>query len=109
MQKLWQNDVQISRKLDDLLHNFEEEVLANSQKLSLERKQIFENSKNLLMIAFLVALGIIVISSIVIINDFVNSQRYRRRLEAANRKSHLYGEPRLAYAIELHCRLFRIA
>ena len=87
MQKLWQNDVQISRKLDDLLHNFEEEVLANSQKLSLERKQIFENSKNLLMIAFLVALGIIVISSIVIINDFVNSQRYRRRLEAANRKS----------------------
>ena len=87
MQKLWQNDVQISRKLDDLLHNFEEEVLANSQKLSLERKQIFENSKNLLMIAFLVALGIIVISSIVIINDFVNSQHYRRRLEAANRKS----------------------
>lgn len=87
MQKLWQNDVQISRKLDDLLHNFEEEVLANSQKLSLERKQIFENSKNLLMIAFLVALGIIVISSIVIINDFLNSQRYRRRLEAANRKS----------------------
>ena len=87
MQKLWQNDIQISRKLDDLLHNFEEEVLANSQKLSLERKQIFENSKNLLMIAFLVALGIIVISSIVIINDFVNSQRYRRRLEAANRKS----------------------
>ena len=87
MQKLWQNDVQISRKLDDLLHNFEEEVLANSQKLSLERKQIFENSKNLLMIAFLVALGIIVISSIVIINDFVNSQRYRRRLETANRKS----------------------
>lgn len=87
MQKLWQNDVQISRKLDDLLHNFEEEVLANSQKLSLERKQIFENSKNLLMIAFLVALGIIVISSIVIINDFVNSQRYRRRLEASNRKS----------------------
>ena len=87
MQKLWQNDVQISRKLDDLLHNFEEEVLANSQRLSLERKQIFENSKNLLMIAFLVALGIIVISSIVIINDFVTSQRYRRRLEAANRKS----------------------
>jgi len=87
MRKLWQNDVQISRKLDDLLHNFEEEVLANSQKLSLERKQIFENSKNLLMISFLVALGIIVISSIVIINDFVTSQRYRRRLEAANRKS----------------------
>ena len=27
MQKLWQNDIQISRKLDDLLHNFEEEVL----------------------------------------------------------------------------------
>ena len=87
MRKLWQNDVQISRKLDDLLHNFEEEVLANSQKLSLERKQIFENSKNLLMISFLVALGIIVISSIVIINDFVTSQRYRCRLEAANRKS----------------------
>ena len=87
MRKLWKNDVQISRKLDDLLHNFEEEVLANSQKLSLEREQIFENSKNLLMISFLVALGIIVISSIVIINDFVTSQRYRRCLEAANRKS----------------------
>ena len=87
MRKLWKNDVQISRKLDDLLHNFEEEVLANSQKLSLELEQIFENSKNLLMISFLVALGIIVISSIVIINDFVTSQRYRRRLEAANRKS----------------------
>ena len=39
------------------------------------------------MISFLVALGIIVISSIVIINDFVTSQRYRRRLETANRKS----------------------
>ncbi|SQA79095.1 Autoinducer 2 sensor kinase/phosphatase luxQ [Capnocytophaga ochracea] len=88
MQSLWQNDVRLSQKLDDLLHNFEEEVLANSQKLSQERRAIFENSKNLLMLAFLVALGIIAISSIVIINDFVTSQRYRRKLETANRKSY---------------------
>ena len=87
MHKLWQNDVQVSKKLDDLLHNFEEEVLINSQKLSQERKTIFENSKNLLILSFLIALGIIAISSIIIINDFVTSQRYRRRLEAANRKS----------------------
>lgn len=87
MYKLWQNDVQVSKKLDDLLHNFEEEVLINSQKLSQERKTIFENSKNLLILSFLIALGIIAISSIIIINDFVTSQRYRRRLEAANRKS----------------------
>lgn len=86
MHKLWQNDVQVSKKLDDLLHN-EEEVLINSQKLSQERKTIFENSKNLLILSFLIALGIIAISSIIIINDFVTSQRYRRRLEAANRKS----------------------
>ena len=70
MHKLWQN-----------------EVLINSQKLSQERKTIFENSKNLLILSFLIALGIIAISSIIIINDFVTSQRYRRRLEAANRKS----------------------
>ncbi|WP_315050502.1 ATP-binding protein [Capnocytophaga leadbetteri] len=87
MHKLWQNDVQVSKKLDDLLHNFEEEVLMNSQKLSQERKTIFENSKNLLILSFLIALGIIAISSIIIINDFVTSQRYRRKLEAANRKS----------------------
>lgn len=87
MYKLWQNDVQVSKKLDDLLHNFEEEVLINSQKLSQERKTIFENSKNLLILSFLIALGIIAISSIIIINDFVTSQRYRRKLEAANRKS----------------------
>ena len=87
MHKLWQNDVQVSKKLDDLLHNFEEEVLINSQKLSQERKTIFENSKNLLILSFLIALGIIAISSIIIINDFVTSQRYRRSLEAANRKS----------------------
>ena len=87
MHKLWQNDVQVSKKLDDLLHNFEEEVLINSQKLSQERKTIFENSKNLLILSFLIALGIIAISSIIIINDFVTSQRYRRKLEAANRKS----------------------
>ena len=87
MHKLWQNDVQVSKKLDDLLHNFEEEVLINSQKLSQERKTIFENSKNLLILSFIIALGIIVISSIIIINDFVTSQRYRHRLEMANRKS----------------------
>ena len=87
MHKLWQNDVQVSKKLDDLLHNFEEEVLINSQKLSQERKTIFENSKNLLILSFLITLGIIAISSIIIINDFVTSQRYRRRLEMANRKS----------------------
>ena len=87
MHKLWQNDVQVSKKLDDLLHNFEEEVLINSQKLSQERKTIFENSKNLLILSFLITLGIIAISSIIIINDFVTSQRYRRTLEAANRKS----------------------
>lgn len=87
MHKLWQNDVQVSKKLDDLLHNFEEEVLINSQKLSQERKTIFENSKNLLILSFLIALGIIAISSIIIINDFVTSQRYRHKLEAANRKS----------------------
>ena len=87
MHKLWQNDVQVSRKLNDLLHNFEEEVLVNSQKLTQERKTIFENSKNLLILSFLITLGIIAISSIIIINDFVTSQRYRRRLEMANRKS----------------------
>ena len=87
MQKLWQDDIKISRKMDELLHNFEEEVIQNSQRLSQERQTIFENSKNLLMLAFLIALGIIAISSIVIINDFVMAQRYRKRLEAANQKS----------------------
>ena len=87
MQKLWQDDLKISRKMDELLHNFEEEVIQNSQRLSQERQTIFENSKNLLMLAFLIALGIIAISSIVIINDFVMAQRYRRKLEAANQKS----------------------
>ena len=87
MQKLWQDDIKISRKMDELLHNFEEEVIQNSQRLSQERQTILENSKNLLMLAFLIALGIIAISSIVIINDFVMAQRYRKRLEAANQKS----------------------
>nr|WP_314559436.1 ATP-binding protein [uncultured Capnocytophaga sp.] len=87
MQQLWHNDVLLSRKLDDMLRNFGEEILLSSQKLSLERKAIFENSRDLLLLAFFIALGIIAISAIVIINDFVISQQYRKRLEAANRKS----------------------
>ncbi len=87
IQMLWHNDVQLTEKLNDLLLSFEDEILANSQKLAKERREIFENSKNLLMLAFLVALGIIAISSIIIVNDFVMSQRYRRKLETANRKS----------------------
>ena len=87
LHKMWDNDVQLSKNLDDLLHNFEEEVIANSQRLNQERQVIFENSKNLLILAFFIAMGIIAISLIVIINDFITSQRYRRRLEMANRKT----------------------
>ena len=87
MQLLWENDMLLSRKLDDMLHNFGEEILQNSQKLSLERKAIFENSRNLLAVAFFIALCIIAISLIVIIKDFIISQQYRKRLEAANQKS----------------------
>ena len=87
MHKLWQNDVQVSKKLDDLLHNFWRRGVDKLAKTQSGAKTIFENSKNLLILSFLITLGIIAISSIIIINDFVTSQRYRRTLEAANRKS----------------------
>ncbi|MDO5607950.1 MAG: ATP-binding protein [Capnocytophaga sp.] len=84
---LWENDLQISDKIRQILYAFESEIIHNSQLLSEERQILFEKSKTTLQIASIIAIFVIVIFSLLILNDFLKVQRFRQQLEVANRRS----------------------
>ncbi|MFJ1410465.1 hybrid sensor histidine kinase/response regulator [Capnocytophaga canimorsus] len=84
---LWQNDLRISEKLKDLLHSFEKEIIHNTELLNIDRQKAFQRSRWILSIAFVIALLVMIVFSLVILNDFWKIQKYRVELERANLRS----------------------
>lgn len=87
IQSLWHNDNLMSQKLNDLLSNFEEDILKSTREVNQERQIIFEKSKNYLAISYIFSIIVTVLFSFVIIRDFWKIQKYRQELERANLKS----------------------
>ena len=83
--ELIENDLTISRKLRELLNNLETDIIVYTYSINIQRERTLEQSKNIIRYAAGISFVIIIIFSIIILNDFWKSQRYRKQLELANK------------------------
>src|SRR5690606_5454808 len=83
--ELIENDLIISRKLRELLSNLETDIIAYTDNINKQREKTLGQSKNIILYAAIISFIIIIIFSIIILNDFWKSQQYRKQLELANK------------------------
>ena len=83
--ELIENDLTISRKLRELLSNLETDILVYTHSINRQREKTLDQSKTIILYAAVISFIIIIIFSIIILNDFWKSQRYRKQLELANK------------------------
>lgn len=82
--ELIENDITVSRKLNELLSVLENDVEVYTNLLNLERKKTLAESKKILLFTAFVGFLIIIVFSILFINDFWKNKLYRKKLEKAN-------------------------
>lgn len=82
--ELIENDVTISRKLREVLSVLERDVISNANEAYKKHEETLNRSKTIILLAAGVGFVIIVLFSIIILNDFWRSQHYRQELESAN-------------------------
>ena len=82
--ELIENDITISRKLREVLSMLEKDVISNANNAYKKHEETLGRSKNIILLATGIGFVIIVLFSIILLNDFWKSQHYRQELEAAN-------------------------
>ncbi|MDO6759683.1 ATP-binding protein [Tamlana sp. 2_MG-2023] len=82
--ELIDNDLIISRKLQELLSNLEIDVIRYASKMNNQRETTLNHSKGIILLAAGISFIIIILFSVIILNDFWKTQRYRKQLEEAN-------------------------
>lgn len=83
--ELVENDILISKKLRELLNTLERDIVEHSKTINIQREKSLNRSKNIILFAAGISFVIIVIFSIIFLNDFWKSERYRKKLEKANK------------------------
>ncbi|MFI0430182.1 ATP-binding protein [Mariniflexile sp. HMF6888] len=83
--ELIENDLTISRKLRELLSTLEKDIILYTNNINNQREETLNHSKNIILFAAGTSFIIIIIFSIIFLNDFWKSQRYRKQLELANK------------------------
>lgn len=82
--ELIENDLTISRKLREVLSVLERDVISNANEAYKKNEETLNRSKNIILLATIVGFLIIILFSVIILNDFWRSQHYRQKLESAN-------------------------
>lgn len=83
-QELIGNDLTIFRKLQELLNALERDIIYHVNKINQQKEQTLNRSKSIIVFAAGTSFIIVIIFSIIILNDFWKTQRYRKQLEEAN-------------------------
>lgn len=81
------NDLTFFRKLRELLSTLEKDILVHSKTINKQKEATIYASKNIIILATAISIIVIVIFSLIILNDFRKNQNYRRQLELANQKT----------------------
>lgn len=76
----------LTSRIDELLKGIEHEELEKSLQLLREKEETLASSQHTMFIAFCVALLIAFIFAVLFLVDINKSQRYRRQLEASNKR-----------------------
>ncbi|ETN94603.1 hypothetical protein P278_25460 [Zhouia amylolytica AD3] len=88
------NDLLISQQIRKILSTIENEVLLYASEISQQRKVALNRSKKIITFAAVIGIALIIIFSVLILNDFWKSQRYRKQLEKTTRKAQLLANTR---------------
>ena len=82
--ELIQNDLIIFRKLQQLLSALERDIVDYSSVINQQRELTINRSKDIILASAAISFIVIIIFSIIILNEFRKTQRYRKQLEEAN-------------------------
>ncbi|ALJ05619.1 hypothetical protein APS56_10990 [Pseudalgibacter alginicilyticus] len=82
--ELIENDLTISRKLQELLSDLENDIISYASNMNKQREVTLNQSKKIILLAAGISFIIIIVFSIIILSDFWKTQRYRKQLELAN-------------------------
>lgn len=85
-QTMTETNRMLTSRIDELLKGIEHEELEKSLQLLKEKEQTLSNSQKTMFIAFCVALLIAFVFALLFLVDINRSQRYRRQLEASNKR-----------------------
>ncbi len=83
-QELLENDSITSKQLRNLLVMLESEIVSYAASMNKMREVSVNNSKNIILLAAIISFIIIIVFSVIILNDFGKNRRYRQQLEKAN-------------------------
>jgi len=76
----------LTSRIDELLKGIEHEELEKSIRLIKEKEETLANSQHTMFIAFCAALLVAFVFALLFLIDINKSQRYRRQLEASNKR-----------------------
>lgn len=82
--QLVQNDLTVSQQIKTLLSLLESDLRLSDLKLAKERDKALQRGAYILILAAVIATLLVIIFSLLILNDFWKAQRYRKELENAN-------------------------
>lgn len=85
--KLFENDILISEQLIKILNIIEREIILNNSKNDFEKQNSLKKINSIVTIAAIIGFLLTVLFSILILNDFSNTQKYKSQLEIANQKT----------------------
>lgn len=80
------NNRMLTSRIDELLKEIEHEELVKSLLLIREKEQVILNSQQAMFIAFCVSLLVAFVFAVLFLIDINKGQRYRRQLEASNKR-----------------------
>lgn len=82
--ELVENDLKTSRQMRNLLQTLEKEMVNYAEHIGQQRQQTLDRSIEIISLAAIVSFILVIIFSVVILNDFWKSQKYRDQLEKSN-------------------------
>lgn len=82
--QLVQNDLTVSQQIKTLLSLLESDLRLSDLKLAKERDKALQRGAYILILAAVITTLLVIIFSLLILNDFWKAQRYRKELENAN-------------------------
>jgi signal transduction histidine kinase/CheY-like chemotaxis protein len=82
--ELIENDLIIFRKLQQLLSVLERDIIYYSSVINKQRELTINRSRTIILTSAAISFVLIVLFSVIILNEFWKTQRYRKQLETAN-------------------------
>ncbi len=85
--KLLDNELLISSQLQKILNEIEREIIVNTSKNNLEKTSALNRIIKIITGAAVVGLALAFLFSLLILNDFLKTKKYKKWLQVANAKS----------------------